>query len=137
MTRSVSRRPRLTVTRLEDRYLLAATNVLPSVLPAPSGVGQIARIAPQIPNAAVPGNGTTTKMVQVVQNSSASGAGIPTLSILVQPLGPDVRWDPPIGREPPPPVQSGPASPFNPNGPEPYRLWERGPDGNLYPLGQG
>lgn len=25
----------------------------------------------------------------------------------------------------------------NPNGPEPYRLWERGPDGQLYPLGEG
>ncbi len=52
------------------------------------------------------------------------------------PIEPEVLWDPPLG-ETPPNVETGPTCPLNPNGPEPYRLWERGPDGELYPLGEG
>jgi hypothetical protein len=50
------------------------------------------------------------------------------------PQQPPIPWDPSRG-ERPPDAASG-SRPFNPYGPEPYRLWERGPDGNFYPLGQ-
>ena len=33
--------------------------------------------------------------------------------------------------------RSGPFGPNGPNGPEPFRRWEVGPDGELYPLGEG
>jgi hypothetical protein len=132
MAKHITRRASLSVEFLEGRLVPSAQAVLGLQPVALAGVRPVSAVSiTASTNIVLAPPGPTVYWDPPIH---ANGA-VPGPNVESGPKKPDILWDPPKNRTPPPNVASGPT--FNPNGPEPYRLWERGPDGELYPLGQG